>query len=375
MLGIIHAGRRDSRLVLEQVRSGRDATNGLSAAIEMPAGRVALASLGFADGGNGAPDLVLWSGGDDRSAPTLDVVRLTESSSQVIASTRLPRSMTIGERSQLVMADVVPNVAGEEIILTAEVRHGQGTRLSVYGGAPHGQLRLLRSLYTLGRAAGRRVATAFAVADVVPGHPGPEIVAGGREGWVLTYGIERRRLRHLRTFNAFPETPGCSASRLAAGDLIPSRPGDEVVIGDDGTRGDARVRIFDGDGRLATEFRAFSGDATAGIEVWVGDIVPALPGAELLVGQGPAGGHIRVFSVQSGNALPVTDVPFTRTTSLQRHLTVADLLPGLPGLEVAVAQADSDQPIRILNFASGSGQLAAQLLSDDPDPVAGIFGN
>ena len=79
--------------------------------------------------------------------------------------------------------------------------------------------------------------------------------------------------------------------------------------------------------------------------------------------------------MDSGSAFRVADVPFARATSLQRHLTIADLLPGLPGLEVAVAQADPDQPVRIISFASGSGQLAAQVQPHGPDPIAGIFGN
>lgn len=375
MLGIIHAGRGQNRLVLEQVRLERDVTVAQGAAIEMPAGSTALASLGRADNGTGAPDLVLWSGGDDVSVPTLEVIRLSESGATAIAATPLPPSLVIGARSQLIMADVVPGVAGEEIILTGEAHQGRRTRLLVYGGAAHGRLRLLRSLYAFGRAAGRRASTAFAIGETLPQHRGPEIIAGGREGWVLTYGVERRRLRHLQAFKAFPDTRGCSASRLVAGDLISARAGDEIAIGDDGTRGDASVRVFDGRGRLLEEFQAFSEEARAGVELWIGDVVPGLPGAELLVGQGPAGGDIRIFSLESGSAYHVADVPFTLTTSLQRHLTVADLLPGLPGPEVAVAQADSDEPIRILSFASGSGQLAAQLLSEDPDPIVGIFGN
>jgi hypothetical protein len=373
VLGIIRAGRDQNRLVLEQVRQERDVTSGWSPAIEMPVGSTALAALGHADGEGAALDLVLWIDGDEHSSPLLEVVRLDERGSRVIASTNLPASMVIGARSQLVMADLVPEIAGEEIILTGEERLGNRMRMLVYSGAARGRLRPLRSLYALGRR-GPRVAAAFAVAEVAAEHPGRELVVGRPNGQVLAYGIGKRRLRHLRAFEAFPDPPHCSASRLVTGDLIPARAGDEIAIGDDGARGDAHVRVFDGRGRLITEFQAFSGDAPAGVELWIGDVVPGLPGAELLVGKGPAGGDIQVFSLGAGTASHVADLPLARATSLQRHLTIANLLPELPGLEVAVAQVDSDQSVQILSFASGRGQIAAELL-DDRDPIVGIFGD
>jgi hypothetical protein len=135
---------------------------------------------------------------------------------------------------------------------------------------------------------------------------------------------------------------------------MPQNPGDEIVVADDGTHKDGLVRVFDGHtATLLVEFAAFEvGQAPVGVEVWVADVIGSLPGAEVIVGQGRAGGLLRVFSITDNGVNHVLDLPdpYHRTTSLRQHLAVGALIPDFPGKQVAVAQSDLNFPVQVFSL-------------------------
>ena len=188
---------------------------------------------------------------------------------------------------------------------------------------------------------------------------------GGQRGRVYAVGLTAGRASILSVLRAFPDRPLATAQRLAVGDVIPDNPGDEVVVGDDGTVGDGLVRIFDGrTQRALAEFEAFSpGMAPGGVELWIGDVIADLPGAELIVGQGPAGGSLRIFTVAFGVPTYVLSVPdpLSRTAILHGQLATGNLLPDLDGNEIALAQGDSSIPVQVFNFNADRNHQAATL--------------
>jgi hypothetical protein len=152
---------------------------------------------------------------------------------------------------------------------------------------------------------------------------------------------------------------------MAVGDLIPTRAGAEIVVGDDGTSADGLVRLFDvRAGEAVIEFQAFvPAEAPSGVELWVADVLSTSAGDELLVGQGPAGGGVRIFSLASGAPVRLFDLPdpWQRATSLRQHLAVGELLPELPGNEIVVAQSDPRLPVEVFNMNMATAQWRTTL--------------
>jgi hypothetical protein len=125
---------------------------------------------------------------------------------------------------------------------------------------------------------------------------------------------------------------------------------------------------------MLLEFTAFErGAAPAGVELWAADVDAAFPGAELIAGQGSAGGRIRVFTIAAGRPRLVVEIPdpLHRSTSLDRLLAVGNLLPDLAGNQVVVAQTDSRVPIQVFQVNAGNADL---LTSVDVSGMDGQIG-
>jgi hypothetical protein len=88
------------------------------------------------------------------------------------------------------------------------------------------------------------------------------------------------------------------------------------------------------------------------VELWIASLTGSLPGAELIVGQGSAGGLLRIFRVADGVPTHLLDVPDPRhrTTSLPRQLAVGSLLLDMPGDQLAVVQPDPGFPLQMFYY-------------------------
>jgi len=183
----------------------------------------------------------------------------------------------------------------------------------------------------------------------------------------------------VQAIRAFPSSPDSSARRLAVGNLFPDRPGDQIAVGDDGTMGDGVVRIFDATTRSELlEFEAFpASEVPEGVELWIGDVLPDSPGSELIVGQGSAGGELRVFSLASGVPRHLLDVPDAqqRTTGLQDHVALGHFFPGRPGMHLAVGQYDAAVPVQMFSLTAESGYLESHVsLTGETGTINAIVG-
>jgi hypothetical protein len=269
--------------------------------------------------------------------------------------------------SNLAIGDIDPSEPGEEIVVAEDGSGRRATRLRVFGGLATGGAQLLADFRGLRLRTPERGPVAFALGDVFPddAHVGQEIIIGDARGRIYVYCVRDGSVTSLQRFVAVADRRGISARRLAVGDLVPTHPGDEIVVADDGSRQDGLVDVLDGrTGETLFEFRVFEpGQAPAGVEVWVADVIASLPGAELIVGQGTAGGVLRVFSVAGGVPEHVLDLPdpLGRATSLRGHLTVGDLVAELPGNEIAVAQSDPTFPVQIFHLDVDNAELIAEL--------------
>lgn len=335
----------------------------------------------FVNGDRGSADVAVWRTFDtaQQRHSILEVYRLEpDLSPQRVAYTELSGSAGPTVNPTLLTGDIEASSAGSEIIVSGGDGPGRRTRVCVFGGMDGDGLHLLTDFYMPRRAMGDKPSAPM-LGDVVPDtrHAGSELVIGGRRGRVYVVGLDQGRVTVLDVLRAFPDRPRASAQKLVVGDVIPDNPGDEIVVGDDGTVGDGLVRVFDSrTQRALVEFAAFPpGAAPAGVELWVGDVISNLPGAELIVGEGPSGGRLSVFTLASGVPTLVLDVPdpFDRSTTLRGHLAIGNLLPDFRGNEIAIAQADPRIPVQVFNLdADGNAPVATVQLSAGMDAVTSI---
>ena len=383
-LAITTGGADSSQLAVQYVRSpGSLRSVQLSArSVFMPVdGPQMRAALGAVEA-DGAADLIVWHAaltGQVRRG-VVDRYRLStdlEPEWQALA----PKPTTdsgVPDDASLLVGDVDPSVAGTEVVAAGGGALGRRGKARVFGAGKDGALTLLGDFRALNGNAG--TAPVHVTLGEVLGdarHAGLEIISGGARGRVQVQGVRAGKVVVRRSFRAFPDTPQASAHHLAAGNLLPTIAADEIAVGDDGTRGDGLVRVFDGSSRHPLlEFQAFPvGTVPFGIELWVGDVVSTVAGAELIVGQGAAGGTLRVFTLASGVPTALLDLPdpLHRPTSLWGHLAVGDVLPGVLGNEIVVAHSDPSGPLEVLNLNVASEPWWASL--DGPggtDPVTGV---
>jgi hypothetical protein len=317
--------------------------------------------------GDGTSELIVGQATDDR----VEVYRIDPGSSpQYVAQLAAFDNSGVSGSSNIAVGDVDPSEPGNELVVGEDGSRRRAAQLRIFGGFSTGNPRLLLRFQALRPWAASRSPLVFALGDVLGNADsfGQQIVVGDSKGRIYVYGVRQAAAVPLRRFLAFPDPPRCSAHRLAVGDLIPGNTGDEIAVGDDGTRQDGLVRVLDGrSGIPLLEFEAFSpGQAPAGVELWVGDVISSLPGAELIVGQGEAGGILRVFSVAQGVPVHVLDVPdpLHRTTSLHQHLAIGELIPELPGNEIAVAQIDPHVPVQVFHLDENGAGLIDELAAN-----------
>lgn len=339
-----------------------------------------VASLGDVDD-DGVSDLVAWKTETQgwSSTSVVSVYRLhSDADPQEVARVDVPGAPQIPEDAQVLVGDIDPSLPGREIVVGGANLSGAAGRLCALGGLADGPLEVIADFAPLLRAAGREPFT-IAVGDVVPDHEyaGQEIVVGGRAGRVYVFGLQHGRPQLIHAIRAFPDSAATSARRLAVGDLIPDRRGDEIAVGDDGTTGDGNVRIFDGNTRRPLlEFQAFPDQVTDGVELWIGDVFPDVPGEELIVGEGSAGGGLRVFSLASGSPRHLVDVPDPqqRATCLRDHVALGQFFVDRPGLNLAVAQSDASVPVQIFSFDSTDSYVDELQLPQGSGTISAIAG-
>jgi len=233
----------------------------------------------------------------------------------------LPSSGTEGTRStNAAVGDVVSCAPGNAVVVGDDGSRPRASLVRVFSaGEPP---RLLLQFRAFRSSAAARGPLAFAVGNVLPDtdHPGDEIVVGDRAGWMYVFGLRPRSGANStceveatlqRRFPAFPDVHGAIAYALGVGDALPESPGDEIVVAENGTRQAGLVRVLDGDsGTPLLEFDAFDAEPPpAKITLWIGDAIPTLPGAEVIVGQGESDTPLRVFSIVHGVPVHVLDVP------------------------------------------------------------------
>lgn len=344
---------------------------------DTPGAALAVA-LGDVDG-DGVSELIIGHNAGMGQPPSnrVDVYRIgPERTPELLGAFAAFDGSHAANSNNLGVGDVDSSVGGDEIVVAEDGRRRRASQVRVFGGFAEGQPRLLCEFPAVRPRSSARQPLAFALGHVVPdaAYPGENIVTGDARGSVYVWNVYAGRPQLLRRFAAFPDSPRRSARQLAVGDVIPQRPGDEIVVADDGTYKDGLVRVFDGrSGTPVMEFAAFeAGQAAAGVEVWVADVIGSLPGAEVIVGQGRAGGVLRVFSVTDDGANHVLDVPdpYHRTTSLRQHLAVGALLPDFPGYQLALAQSDPSFPVQVFVLAEDGASTIDDFSALAPDEAS-----
>ncbi len=269
-------------------------------------------------------------------------------------------------RSGVVVGDVDTSQPGPELVVAERASLRSTARVRVFGDLAATRPRLLYSLRSFPNSMTVPGPISFVLADAFAGktYPGMEIAVGDRRGRLCVYSVERGRSLLMRCAWVFPDTPRTSALQLAAGNVLADSLDDEILVADDGTRGDGIVRVINGrTGSILQEFTAFPGPQANAIELWVGDVLPGVSGPEVIVGGGATAGSLRVFSFANGRPQLVTDIPdpFGRRAVTQSLLTIGDFLPEVPGREMAVAQTNSAVPVEVYSFGAGGAQLAASV--------------
>ena len=369
---LVGLGERNSLTVLHPGRSGAAA----AAVAMVPAAFQPLAAA-FGDG-DGGLDFVVWSRADESSAATLDVFRmLPDDSVTLLASAEVNDADAGSGTTRIFVGDLDPQSPGAEIVVARANDPRHGARVRIFGGLAQGRLRQLCSWSLFPRSTAPSDAIAFALVDTLAARPGAELLVAGPHGRIYIFGVTLGRRQLLGSLRPFPDRPHASAARFAVADLIAAHAGPEIAVGDDGTSGDGRVRVLAPEsGEIVGEFQIFPrGGAAGGIELWAGDVARAHPGAELIAGQGSAGARLRVFSLASGVAQNVLDLPnpLARTTSLWQHLVIADLVPQLPGSEIAVAHPDPLLPVQVFSLDGLTANLRGSARAAMPGEVVSLI--
>jgi hypothetical protein len=338
--------------------------------------------LGDVDG-DGISELIVGheAGAGQPPSDSVEVYRVGPDRSPELLATLAAFDQSGDSSSKnLAVGNVDSSVIGDQIIVADDGNRRRASQVRVFGGFAEGRPRLLCQFRALSTKASAHRPLAFSIGNVFADadHPGQEIVVGDVRGWVSVWSALNGHPELLRRFAAFSDVPRSSARQLAVGALIPEIPGDQIVVADDGTRKDGLVRVFDGrTGMPLLEFAAFeAGQAPGGVEVWVADVIASLPGAEVIVGQGRAGGLLRVFSITTNGVKHVLDLPdpYHRTTSLRQHLAVGALLPDFPGNQVAVAQSDPNFPVQVFSLAGDEAPAVENLVLAPEAGAAGADG-
>lgn len=315
--------------------------------------------------GDGSIDLVVGEGtiGNRVISDRLAVYRVTSSNPpELLDEVSAFGNDGSSASGNLVVADVDASVPGNEILVGEDGSARRAAMINVFGGLGDGGLRLLRSLRVVALRIAIHRPLQFIAGELSGESSGREIVVSQPNGYVSIHALTDAGSVRLQRFHPFADQDEVADTSLAIGDVLPNVPGNELIAGVPGKRDSGLVRVFDAmTGTQLAELSVFSpGTVHANVSLWAADVISALAGAELIVGKGADGGDIVVYSLASGTPRRLFSLPdaLRRTSALTRFLTVGDLIPNMPGLEVAIAQPDAEVPVDVYHLtATGSDRL------------------
>ena len=332
-------------------------------------------------GEDSVEDLIVAANGSDPQQPRdqLQIYRVApnDDPQPMTAIRAFPQSPSAGI-SQLLVGDVDPDSPGAEVIVADDGAGGRASaRVRILDGATLDTQRPLGQFRTLRSRRARDGGFTLALGNVLAADEGQQIIVGDAAGRVSVYSVGHWRAVRESRVSVFPESQYATAQRLTVGNVLTNHPGDEIIVGDNGARGDGLVRVLDGaDGSVILEFTTFSGSSsTNGVQLWAGDVISNLPGAELIVGQGAGGGTLQVYSFTTGAPVHLFDIsdPLPRRSSYKQNLAIGDLLPALPGDEVAIAQPDPSLPVQVFHLTESEAVLTNEI--DPSDDGASAIGS
>ncbi|HUR77510.1 MAG TPA: S8 family serine peptidase [Acidimicrobiales bacterium] len=206
--------------------------------------------------------------------------------------TSAPYGLGFGGGDFVAVGDLDGNVNGQEIVTAAGP--GGGPHVRVFSAAMNP---LPVGFYAYG--ANFHGGVDVAVGDVIPEIAGDEIVTGAGPGGgphvrvFLANGTPAPGQAGDGFFAYGPTFSG--GVSLAVGDVRPDVVGEEIITGA-ATSGGPHVRVFSANGTpLGGGFMAFVPAFTGGVSVAAGDF-DGVAGDEIVVAAGPGGGpHVRVF--------------------------------------------------------------------------------
>lgn len=281
----------------------------------------------------------------------------------------------ISASSNLVVGDVDVGEPGDEIVVGEDGTGRRARYLHVLGGLAGGDLRLLRAFPVVPGRMATRAPLQFAAGDVLPDVPGSEIVVADRRGHISIYSLSAAEKTRRARWTVWPDPGVASPQTIAIGDLVPEQDGEEVAVAIEGPRHTGVIRVVGASsGSVLAQFEAFApGMVRGNPEVWVADLIPNRPGAELIVGRGPTGGELRLFSLAGGTPTRLYDFPDVpeRSTTRARLLATGNIIPNLPGNEVAIAQRDAQRPVAIYRVTETG---ASHTTTIDPSAVGPTLG-
>jgi hypothetical protein len=186
-------------------------------------------------------------------------------------------------------------------------------------------------------------------------------------------GVIRRLNVGLATETAAPYGAGYGGgTTVGVGDVDPS-PGEEIVTGA-GPGGGPHVRVFSAAmNPLGSGFYAYGANFHGGVDVAVGDVLPDVPGDEIVTGAGAGGGpHVHVYSATGA---PLDNGGFfAYGSSFNGGVSVAvgDVRPDVAGDEIITGAASNGGPhIRIFS-ANGTALDNGGFMAFDPHFGGGV---
>jgi hypothetical protein len=316
--------------------------------------------------GDGAQDLIVGqsAAGERVISDHIAVFKVSNGTAPVLLDEVAAFPDASSGSGNLAVADVDSTVAGDEILVGADGSQRRASTIKVFGGLADGPLRLLHSMKVVASRLSEHRPLQFATGDLAPDVSGREIVVAQPNGYVSVHGLGHAPGTLMRRFNPFDDQVETDMPSIAIGDVLPGISGEELVVAIPGRRDTGLVRIFNAMTATALgEMSVFtSGTVRTAVSLWVADVIDTLPGAEIIVGQGPDGGELAVYSFATGSARRLFTLPgvMQRTSTAPGFLAIGDLIPNMAGLEVAIAQSDATVPIGVYHLTA---QEAKHLLS------------